>query len=73
MKVSHQIEIAAGRHYYQSLVTLQRNGRCDLDLVAGIVNMKSDELHVLELDEQYTALLHPWITRQRTEPCWPWP
>lgn len=45
LKVSHQVEITAGRHYYQSLVTYS-GSEVRLALVPGIVNMKSDSLHI---------------------------
>jgi uncharacterized protein DUF4861 len=54
--VLHQIDISAGKHYYQNQVTYSGNDS-NLDLVAGIVNMKSSELHVLKLGENHTALL----------------
>jgi hypothetical protein len=56
LEVTHHIEIVAGRHYYQSTVVYQGTGD-SLLLVPGIVNMKSEDLHVWKLDEQYTALL----------------
>jgi len=56
LNVIHHVEIVGGRHYYQGTVVYQ--GTEDtLQLVPGIVNMKSELLHVLKLDEQYTALL----------------
>jgi hypothetical protein len=55
LEVTHQIGIAGGRHFYQALVSYSGTEE-DLNLVVGIVNMLSDELHVLELDEQYTGL-----------------
>ncbi len=55
LKVSHQVEITAGRHYYQSLVTYS-GSEVRLALVPGIVNMKSDSLHIVKLNEEYTAL-----------------
>jgi len=55
LKVSHQIEITAGRRYYQSLVTYS-GSEVRLALVPGIVNMKSDSLHVLKLNEDFSAL-----------------
>jgi hypothetical protein len=45
----------AGRRCYQSLVSFGGSD-APLSLVVGIVNMKSDRLHVLELDANYTAL-----------------
>ncbi len=56
LEVVHQIGIIGGRHYYQGLVS-HTGGPDNLALVAGIVNMKSDSLHVLELNENYTALV----------------
>lgn len=56
LSVSHQIQIVAGRYCYGSLVTYSGTEE-SMDLVPGIVNMKSDSLHVLELNDQYTALL----------------
>ena len=55
LEVSHQIGIAAGRRFYQGMVSYSGTGE-DLNLVVGIVNMLSEELHILELDEQYTGL-----------------
>jgi len=56
LNVTQHVEIVAGRHYYQGMVVYQ--GTEDtLLLVPGIVNMNSERLHVLKLDEQYTALL----------------
>lgn len=55
LNVTHQIEIIAGRHYFQGLVTYSGTDE-DLDLVTGIVNMKSDSLHVLTLNDHYTAI-----------------
>jgi hypothetical protein len=54
--VLHQIEIIAGRHCYQSMVTVMQS-EGDLSLVAGIVNMKSDTLYKLDLDPQFTGFL----------------
>jgi hypothetical protein len=56
LDVTHHVEIVAGRHYYQGTVVHQGTDETLL-LVPGIVNMKSDHLHVLKLDDQYTALL----------------
>ena len=56
LEVIHQIEIAGGRHYYQGVVTYSGTDK-ELDLVTGIVNMKSDQLHVVEADENHTALI----------------
>ncbi len=55
LEVRHQIGIAAGRRFYQALVSYSGTKE-DLNLVVGIVNMLSDTLHVLKLDEQYTGL-----------------
>ncbi len=54
--VTHQIEIVAGRYCYQSFVTYS-GSKTTLDLVPGIVNMKSDSLYVLELNEHFTGLM----------------
>lgn len=54
--VLQQVDISAGKHFYQSLVSYSAED-LDMDLVVGIVNMKSDELHVLKLGEHHTALL----------------
>ncbi len=54
--VLQHVDISAGKHYYQSQVSYSGNDS-DLDLVAGIVNMKSSELHVLKLGKNHTALL----------------
>jgi hypothetical protein len=56
LEVSQQVEITAGRHYYQSWVTC-RGTLTKVQLVPGIVNMKSDSLHILSLNDHYTALL----------------
>jgi hypothetical protein len=56
LNVSHQIQIVAGRHCYGSLVIYSGTEE-HMDLVPGIVNMKSDSLHFLKLNEQYSALL----------------
>ncbi|MEN8229164.1 MAG: DUF4861 family protein [Bacteroidota bacterium] len=56
LEVSHQIEIVAGRHYYQSSVTYSGSD-LSLDLVPGIVNMKSDTLYVLTLNDYYTGFI----------------
>ncbi|MCK5067132.1 MAG: DUF4861 family protein [Bacteroidales bacterium] len=55
LDVTHHVEIVAGRHYYQGTVSYQGTNET-LQLVPGIVNMKSDQLHVLKLNDQYTAL-----------------
>jgi len=54
--VLQQVNISAGKHFYQSLVSYSAENM-EMDLVVGIVNMKSDELHVLKLGEHHTALL----------------
>lgn len=56
VQVSHQIQIVAGRLCYGNLVTYSGT-REALSLAPGIVNMHSDSLHILELNEQFTALL----------------
>ena len=56
MNVSHQIQIVAGRPCYGNLVTYTGSEE-SLALVPGIVNMLSDSLYVLELNDQFTALL----------------
>lgn len=56
LDVIHQIEIAGGRRYYQGTVTYS-GSELALDLVTGIVNMKSEELHVMELGAHHTALV----------------
>jgi len=53
--VTHQVEIVAGRRYYQGNVVYDGTD-APLSLVTGIVNMKSDSLHVVRLNDQYTAL-----------------
>ncbi|MCK4879237.1 MAG: DUF4861 domain-containing protein [Bacteroidales bacterium] len=55
LNVTHQIEIVAGRHYYQGMVTYSGSEE-PMSLVPGIVNMKSDSLHVIKLNDHYTAL-----------------
>lgn len=52
LDVTHQIGIAAGRHYYQGVVTYHGTDE-KLSLVTGIVNMKSDSLYVMELDNNH--------------------
>ena len=56
LNVTHQIEITAGRHYYQGMVTYSGSEE-SLALVPGIVNMKSNTLYVTKLNDQYTALV----------------
>lgn len=55
LHVTHQIEIIAGRHYYQGLVSYS-GSEAPLALVPGIVNMKSDTLYKTKLNDQYSAL-----------------
>jgi len=56
LKVTHQIEIIAGRHCFQSNVIYEGTEET-ISLVPGIVNMQSEALHVTELNDQYTALI----------------
>ncbi len=56
LEVIHQIEIIAGRHYFQGMVTYS-GSEAQLDLVPGIVNMKSDTLYMLQLNENYTGFV----------------
>jgi hypothetical protein len=56
INVLQQIEISAGKHYYQSTVSYSGSDS-DLDLVVGIVNMKSKEVHVVPCGDHHTALL----------------
>ena len=56
LHVNHQIEIIAGRHFYQGLVSYSGTDE-SLKLVPGIVNMKSETLHVTKLNDQFTALI----------------
>lgn len=55
LEVNHQITIAAGRHYYQGMVSYTGSDE-KLSLVTGIVNMNSDSLHVLDLDDNHVGL-----------------
>ncbi len=55
LDVSHQIGIIAGRRFYQGMVTYTGTEEA-MKLVVGIVNMLSEQLHVLELNDQYTGL-----------------
>lgn len=55
LEVNHQIEITAGRHYYQSEVSYNGTDQI-LHLVPGIVNMKSKEVYLERLDDNYSAL-----------------
>ncbi len=54
LNVNHQVEIIAGRHYYQGLVSYTGSDQ-KVSLVTGIVNIKSDSLYVLNLDNNYTG------------------
>ncbi len=56
VSVLHQIEIIAGRHCYQSQVTLSGSDG-EFDLVTGIVNIKSDSLYLLDQHPQYFGLM----------------
>ncbi|MCK5136416.1 MAG: DUF4861 family protein [Bacteroidales bacterium] len=56
LDVVHQIEIVAGRHCYQSSVTYSGTDM-NLALVPGIVNMKSDTMYVLNLNDHFTGLM----------------
>ncbi len=56
LEVNHQIEITAGRHYYQGSVSYT-GADLDLTLVSGIVNRKSNKLHVVEVDSNHIALI----------------
>lgn len=56
LNVVQQIEVVAGRHCYQSSVTYSGSDQ-SLDLVPGIVNMKSDTLYVLKLNDYYTGFM----------------
>ncbi len=55
LNVNHQVEIIAGRHYYQGLVSYTGSEQ-ELSLVTGIVNISSDSLYVLNLDNNYIGL-----------------
>jgi len=55
LEVNHQVGIAAGRHYYQGMVTYNGSDEV-LSLVTGIVNMKSDSLYVMDLDNNHLGL-----------------
>jgi len=56
VEVLHQVEIVAGRHHYQSTVTYSGTVE-EMNLVPGIVNMKSEELHVLDLDANFMGFV----------------
>ncbi len=56
LNVVHQVDIIAGRHCYQSNVIYEGMEEA-MALVPGIVNMKSEELHMVKLNDQYTALI----------------
>ncbi|MBN2697994.1 MAG: DUF4861 domain-containing protein [Bacteroidales bacterium] len=55
LDVTQYIEIQGGTRYYESTVSYSGTDET-VDLVTGIVNMKSEQLHVEELNGQYTAL-----------------
>jgi hypothetical protein len=55
LNVTHQIDIIAGSYFYESLVTYSGTDN-RIDLVAGIVNMKSDTLYSQKLNEEFTVL-----------------
>lgn len=54
--VIQQIEISAGKHYFQSSVSYS-GADINMELVVGIVNMKSKKLHLLEAGDFHTALI----------------
>lgn len=56
MEVRHQIDIVAGQHCFQSDVTYLASETI-LDLVTGIVNIKSDSLYQLDLNEHFKGLM----------------
>jgi hypothetical protein len=56
LDVMHEIQIAGGSRYYQSAVTYSGTD-LPMNLVPGIVNMKSDTLYMMELNADYTCLL----------------
>jgi hypothetical protein len=56
LDVVHQVEIGGGRHYYQGTVVYSGTEE-SLNLVTGIVNMKSKELHMVDLDAHHTAFI----------------
>ena len=56
LEVSHQISIIAGGYYYESMVSYTGTDE-SLDLIPGIVNMKSEQLHVEQVNDLFTALL----------------
>lgn len=56
LDVVQQIEISAGKHYYQSSVSFS-GADSGLDLVVGMVNMKSEKLHVHKMGDHHTALI----------------
>ena len=55
LDVSHIIEIQAGTHFYEAAVSYSGSD-LEIDLVTGIVNIKSDQLFVEKVNEDYTAL-----------------
>ncbi len=56
LDVKHLIEITAGSRYYSSTVSCPAQSK-DLNLVCGIVNMKSKEAHFWDLGEGFSALV----------------
>lgn len=56
VEVLHQVDIAGGKHYYQSTVRFEGSSQ-PLELVPGMVNMNSQELHVIEPDPNHLVLL----------------
>jgi len=54
--VVHRVGIQAGTRYYNGRISLSGAG-VEMDPVTGIVNMKSDSLHVMELNERVTGFL----------------
>lgn len=56
VEVLQQIEIVAGRYCFQSFVTYSGTGM-NLDLAPGIVNMFSDTLLVMELNDFFSGLV----------------
>lgn len=51
--VKQEIEIAGGKRYYQCQAT---NLSEDMDLVVGIVNLKSDSLHIIDAGPNHVAM-----------------
>jgi hypothetical protein len=56
MDIMHRIDIEAGTRFYTGRIRCPGSG-VEMDPVTGIVNMKSDSLHVLELNEGVTGFL----------------